>query len=38
MDLKRNEFLYDATLVLVANKKDLEEYRAVSFNEGNEYA
>ena len=34
LELKRNEFLYDATFVLIANKSDLEMFRAVSFTEG----
>ena len=38
LDLKRNEFLFDASFTLIANKCDLESARLVTYNEGKEYA
>ena len=38
MELKRNEFLFDAQLILVGNKMDAEDSRMVSTQEGKDYA
>ncbi len=38
LELKRNEYLYDTYFVLVGNKVDCEDTRAVTEIDGKEYA